>query len=187
MKTLFIDTHSEKVTIILDTGVEKFRGEALSDRSHSETVIPLLNELLEKADLSSKDLEQIIVVNGPGSFTGVRIGVTIAKTIAYLVNIPIKSISSLEMFGVSATEDFDLVGVSDSKGVYSALFKDGEFCDFQYQKRSIFEEMVKSENLKVLESKTIDLDKIYKYLETKNSENPHLVNPIYIKEIDALK
>lgn len=187
MKTLFIDTHSEKVTIILDTGVEKYREETISDRSHSETVIPLLNELLDRASMSSEELEQIIVVNGPGSFTGVRIGVTIAKTMAYLLDIPIKTISSLEMFGVSTIDDFDLVTVPDSKGVYSALFKNGIFSDFQYQKKSIFEEMVKSKNLKELKSKTIDLEKIYIYLQSKNGENPHLVNPIYIKEIDALK
>lgn len=187
MKVLFIDTHSEKVRIILKNGESIVKEEMTSDRSHSEVAVSTLEKVLNKAKLETDELDEIVVVNGPGSFTGVRIGVTIAKTIAYSKNIPIKTITSLEAFGCSATEIFDLVTVEDAKGVYSAVLKNGEYDDFLYQKRSEFEEYVNSNNFKVLKEKIMDLDKMLDYLSDKDCTNPHLVNPIYIKEIDALK
>ena len=78
MKTLFIDTHSEKVTMTIIDGEKLYTKEKVSNRSHSEIAIPTLQKLLDENEYSLKDMEQIIVVNGPGSFTGVRIGVTIA-------------------------------------------------------------------------------------------------------------
>lgn len=187
MKILFIDTHSSKVNLIIKTDKEEFRAELDSNRSHSEVVVPALDRLLKKSKIKLEEIDELIVVNGPGSFTGVRIGVTIAKTIAVSLNIPIKTITSLEMFGVSSNEQSGRVIVEDSKGVYSARILNNKYDDFKYQKKSEFEESVKLENIKVLKSDIIDIDKIIKYLENKECVNPHLVNPIYIKEIDALK
>lgn len=187
MKVLFIDTHSEKVTMIIKNDGHIFKNELVSDKSHSEVVIPTLEKLLKESCIKLDELDEIIVVNGPGSFTGVRIGVTISKTLAYSLNIPIKTITSLEMYGVSANEEFDIVTVSDSKGMYSAKYNNGKFDNFNYQKKSVFEEMVENDNLKVLGSKNIDIEKVINYLKDKEVVNPHVVNPIYIKEIDALK
>ena len=58
--------------------------------------IPLLKELLENNSIQFEQLSGIIVVNGPGSFTGVRIGVVVAKMIGYCKNIPLKAISFLQ-------------------------------------------------------------------------------------------
>lgn len=187
MKILFIDTHSEKITMIVKNGNEKFVEEVSSERSHSEVAVLTLEKILNKANILVNDLDQIIVVNGPGSFTGVRIGVTIAKGIAYSLNIPIKTITSLEMYGVSSQEDFDIVAISDSKGMYTALYNEGKYSDFKYQKNSFYKDYIQENDYKVLESKVIDLDKIIEYLKEHPEVNPHLVNPIYIKEIDALK
>lgn len=187
MKRLFIDTHSEKVTVAIVTEDKTYIKEQVSDRSHSEVVVPLLDSLLEEAKMNLKELDEIIVVNGPGSFTGVRIGVTIAKTIAYSLNIPIKTLTSLEMFGESSTSNFDVVTVLDSKGVYSARRVDGEYTDFMYQRKADFEEYVAKNGFNVLEERELNIERILKYMETKEVTNPHKVNPIYIKEIDALK
>lgn len=187
MNLLFIDTHSEKVVIKIKKKDEIFEEEVLSNRSHSEVLVPTLDSVLKRSGLKLQDIDEIIVVNGPGSFTGVRMGVTIAKTIAYCLNKKIKTITSLEMFGVSSEEEFDLVTVSDSKGVYSALKKGNEYTQFLYHRISEFEIYKNENNYKVLKEKKIDLEKILLYLENVEPINPHLVNPIYIKEIDALK
>lgn len=187
MKTLFIDTHSEKVTIKIKLGDEIITEEQTSDRSHSEIAIPTIEKALQKAQIELKDLDEIIVVNGPGSFTGVRIGVTIAKTMAFELGIPIKTITSLEAYSVSSDEIHDLTTVQDSKGVYSALCIEGEFKDFKYQRKADFDAYVESHNYTILKNHNLDLDKIIAYLEKKETLNPHLVNPIYIKEIDVLK
>lgn len=187
MKTLFIDTHGEVVTTILrvenDTYIEQHTG----GKSHSEVAMPTLKKLLDKSGVCLNEVDELIAVVGPGSFTGVRIGVTIAKTIAYDIKKPIKTITSLEMYGVSSNEKFDLVTVEDSKGVYSALRSNGEYIDFTYQKKKEFDEYVEKNDYKVLEEKKIDIERIMEYLSDKSSVNPHKVNPIYIKEIDVLK
>lgn len=187
MKTLFIDTHSETVTTILKVESDIFIEETKGDRSHSEVTMPTLKRLIDKSGITLRDIDEVIVVIGPGSFTGVRIGVTIAKTIAYDTKKPIKTISSLEMYGESAKEDFDLVTVEDSKGIYSAHLKNGKYEDFKYQKRSEFDDYVLKNGYKVLKEKRIDIDKIIEYLFSSKPVNPHKVNPIYIKEIDVLK
>lgn len=187
MRSLFIDTHSEKVTICLVDGEKEYTKNARSERSHSEVVMPLIDDIFKSANLKPQDIDEIVVVNGPGSFTGVRIGVTIAKTLAYTLNVPIKTISSLEAYGASAGEDFDVIGVADPKGMYSARKIDNNYTEFMYQKRDAFNKYVLDNKFKVLESDKLDVKKILEYVSGKDTVNPHLVNPIYIKEIDALK
>lgn len=187
MKTLFIDTHSDVLIMsyIDDMSVETITKD--DTRSHSEVAIPTLQELLKKCNATLNDIEEIIIVNGPGSFTGVRIGVTIAKTIAYSLNIKIKTITSLEAYGVSSNDDYDVVCINDNKGVYSALYKNNIFTDFSYRKNSDFSEFIKANNYRCTKTNDYDYFKILDYLKNKKYENPHKVNPVYIKEIDALK
>lgn len=65
--------------------------------THSIGTMPAIEELLEKADIKPNEIDTIAVANGPGSYTGVRIGVTIGKTLAWTLNIPIVSVSSLQV------------------------------------------------------------------------------------------
>lgn len=187
MKTLFIDTHSEtlRMAIVLDGNVVLEEKE--SNRSHSEIAIPTLESVLNKANIILEEIDEIIVVNGPGSFTGVRIGVTIAKTIAYSLNKPIKTITSLEAYGVSDTNSFDIVTVKDSKGVYFARKVGNEFVDFSYMKNSDFKAFIGRKHYSVCSNTKIDVLTVIDYLKGQKSINPHSVNPVYIKEIDALK
>ena len=187
MKSLYIDTHSEKVFIAIYENGNIKKIEKISNKSHSEIVIPCLQELLNECNIGLNDIDEIVVVNGPGSFTGVRIGVTIAKTIAYSLNIPIKTITSLEAYGISENDKFDIIAVSDTKGAYSACYEANSFKDFSYRKNSDFNSYIKANNYKVSTNDKTNLDKILNYLKDKDYTNAHLVNPIYIKEIDALK
>lgn len=187
MKVLFIDTHTNKVTIILRNGDDDFKEEKISDKGHSGIVMPIIEGLFKRANLRPDDLDLIVVVNGPGSFTGVRIGVTIAKTMAYTKNIPVKSITSLEAYGVSSTSSGDIVMVEDPKGIYSARLESDKYVDYMYQKKADFWEYIEQSGYTVMESKELDLNKILEYVSGKDAENPHILNPIYIKEIDALR
>ncbi|MFB5089157.1 tRNA (adenosine(37)-N6)-threonylcarbamoyltransferase complex dimerization subunit type 1 TsaB [Psychrobacillus sp. PGGUH221] len=65
--------------------------------THSIGTMPAIEELLKKADIKPNEIDAIAVANGPGSYTGVRIGVTIGKTLAWTLNIPIVSVSSLQV------------------------------------------------------------------------------------------
>lgn len=187
MNTLFIDTHSDEINITIRKKDKNYSLKRTSNHSHSVIATKTLEDVLKSAGIELQDIDQIIVINGPGSFTGVRIGVTIAKTIAYSLNIKIKTITSLEARGVSTNEKFNLITVRDSKGVFSARYVDGSFLNFEYRKNSEFENYVKENNFIVSEYNDLNFENILNYLDKKDYSNPHLVNPIYIKEIDVLK
>ena len=65
--------------------------------THSIGTMPAIEELLKKADIKPNEIDAIAIANGPGSYTGVRIGVTIGKTLAWTLKIPIVSVSSLQV------------------------------------------------------------------------------------------
>src|SRR5690625_6039898 len=65
-------------------------------KNHSERLMPANEQLMRKVNLSTGYLDKIIFAKGPGSYTGVRIGLSTAKSLAWALNIPITGVSSLE-------------------------------------------------------------------------------------------
>lgn len=89
MNKLYIDTTSNKEVIIqltLDKHVDEVRQEIQFNRG--QVVLPIIQNLLEKYNLIPKDLDEVTVHEGPGSFTGVRVGVSIANAISFALGIP---------------------------------------------------------------------------------------------------
>ncbi|WP_046176610.1 tRNA (adenosine(37)-N6)-threonylcarbamoyltransferase complex dimerization subunit type 1 TsaB [Domibacillus indicus] len=103
MKTLAIDTSTYALSIGLADG-EILLAEQVTNvkKNHSVRVMPAIESLMKEVDLGPADLEKIVVANGPGSYTGVRIGVTIAKTLGWTLNIPVAAVSSLAALAASA-------------------------------------------------------------------------------------
>lgn len=193
MFSLFIDTHDKDLIIALyKDGKVICEKKKESMRNHSDYTMPLIEEILIENNITVKELNEVLVVNGPGSFTGVRIGVTIAKTLAYTLNIPIKTITSLEMYAVSENKkDIKIPIIRDVKGVFYGEFnKNNELKDeMKYLNNKEFEEYLNNNNYNdyVIEDSKVDLNEIYKHLLNVQTTNPHAVNPIYIKVIEALK
>ncbi|MFC4324330.1 tRNA (adenosine(37)-N6)-threonylcarbamoyltransferase complex dimerization subunit type 1 TsaB [Litchfieldia salsa] len=97
MKVLSIDTSNLVMGIAL-VEEDKVIGEIITNlkKNHSVRVMPAIEQLLQECDVKPSELEKIVVAKGPGSYTGVRIGVTIAKTLAWTLKIPLVGVSSLE-------------------------------------------------------------------------------------------
>lgn len=97
MRALAIDTTNNVLGIAI-LEANKVIGEYITNlkKNHSVRAMPAIEQLLKECDLTPKDLDKIVVATGPGSYTGVRIGVSIAKTMAWSLNIPIVGVSSLE-------------------------------------------------------------------------------------------
>lgn len=102
MKVLAIDTSNLVMGIsVLDEG--KVLGEYITNlkKNHSIRVMPAIEEVLNETGVKPAELDRIVVAEGPGSYTGVRIGVTIAKTLAWTLKKDLVGISSLEVLAQS--------------------------------------------------------------------------------------
>jgi tRNA threonylcarbamoyladenosine biosynthesis protein TsaB len=93
MNTLFIDTTSnQEVTVSLTVNREKDIVTLPLEKQKAQVVLTILESLLEKHDLTLRDLESIEVNPGPGSFTGVRVGVSIANALSFTLGIPVNNL-----------------------------------------------------------------------------------------------
>lgn len=186
MKMLLIDTTSNLIRIALKKDDFVIFDEQVSVMNHSTYVMSMIDNILQSNNIKIEAIDKIIVVNGPGSFTGIRIGVVIAKTLAYLKKIDIITISSLQAY--SLIYDKCLVLLEDSKNKYYYGF---------YENNVVLEEGLDDLDI-ILEKKTkfnidkvIDKDKVFdynlvfKFAYDKQSLNPHLVNPYYLKITSA--
>lgn len=102
MKVLAIDTSNNPLGIAL-LDENKVIGEYITNlkKNHSIRVMPAIQQLMTDCEIEPSKLDKIVVAKGPGSYTGVRIGVTIAKTLAWSLNIPLVGVSSLKLLAAS--------------------------------------------------------------------------------------
>jgi tRNA threonylcarbamoyladenosine biosynthesis protein TsaB len=90
MKKIYIDTtDNTKVLVKLALGDQVYAKEKKVEARSAQLVLPLIDDLLKEHSLSPKDLDEIEVQVGPGSFTGVRVGVSIANALAFGLQIPV--------------------------------------------------------------------------------------------------
>lgn len=96
-----------------------------SNYSHAESLHVFIDEVIKSAQLTTKDLDAIAVSKGPGSYTGLRIGVSAAKGLCFALNIPLISVSTLEALShqVSINNGI-IVPMLDARRleVYSAIY-----------------------------------------------------------------
>lgn len=129
MKILAIDTSTEDSSVaVFEDG--KIVGECTVNqkRTHSETLVPIIKDLLSYLSIDLEELDLIAVGKGPGSFTGVRIGMTVAKTLAQVLEKDIIGISTLEALAYMASSDIVMPVVNARGGriYYSFFDKDGK-------------------------------------------------------------
>ena len=117
LKRLVIDTATKYIflSLIID-GVEKDYVYEEGINNHSVTIIPFIENMLSKENISLKDIDQVIVGIGPGSYTGVRIGVTVAKMIGYLNNIDVYEVSSLALIASHSDKPYVLALIDARRG-----------------------------------------------------------------------
>ena len=189
MYSLLIDTHDVELLICLYKDGIILDKEINNTTNHASKCMPIINDILGRNNIDVHKLNEVIVVIGPGSFTGVRIGATIGKMLAYTLNIPIKTITSLDMYAISNESDNNkLVLIKDLKGSYGAYYtRDNKIIDeYFYKSTEALNEYIKDKEQNLINNE-INLDKLYEYISNQEPINPHKVNPIYIKEIEANK
>lgn len=202
MKYLYIDTSSSFLyTAIVDNN--KVISSKTEDfgQDLSKVALPNITKMFEEIKLSPKDVDKIIVVNGPGSFTGIRIGITIAKVFAWTLNKPITTISSLEAMAISSNNNLIHIPILNARRgyVYTAIYDQdyNELFSPKHIKLVDFKkELAKYSQYEFISNDEFDEDlelepympnyaKIVNKFKDKENINPHAVNPNYLKLTEA--
>ena len=143
--------------------------------NHSVTIIPKLKEVLDNENLTLQAIDEIIVGVGPGSYTGVRIGVTVAKMIGYLNNIKVKKISSLALIASASNEEYVIPYIDARRGnAFIALFK---------QKNGVLEYLVK-DTLDNIEEFKMACDFTYDFISDGSPKIEKILNSDLIEEVE---
>lgn len=199
MISLFIDTSDKNLIISLLDNDKMIDSINLNDiRNMSSELLSSLSSMCIKNNININDVSKIFVVNGPGSFTGIRIGVTVAKTIAYCLNIPIITLSSLEILASSSDSDI-ICSLIDARRsyVYAGVYDNNlniihedkyilldTLLDNLKDKNVTFVSNYTFEGIEVIKP-IINIEKLISKHINDETKNPHNVNPNYLKLTEA--
>ena len=117
MLLLAIDTSGRQGGIALARGedrVEIVESTPIQGGTFSAELIPQIADLLAKYSYSAKNLQALVAVTGPGSFTGLRVGLTAVKALAEVLGIPIATVTSLEILLAAAADPDSAMAVLDA-------------------------------------------------------------------------
>ena len=170
MNLFYIDTSSSYLYAgiicnnILKGSVKKNFGKELSKYALNE-----VKKIFDEVNILPSEIDKIIVVSGPGSFTGIRIGMTIAKIFAFSLKKEIITISSLEAMAYSNESNLIKVPILDARRgfVYAGVYDEN--------------------NKIILENQYIYLDKLKKYLITLGKEYIFITNDSKLADLDRIK
>ncbi len=161
---LLIETSTEVCSVALSSG-DKVIGSKVSReaKAHARVVAPMVNELLEELSVGINSIDAVVVSEGPGSYTGLRVGVSLAKGLCFGSSKPLISVSSVELIynlaiehirkglltGIDIKSEFFIIPMIDARRmeVYTAVYNN------------------KGEQLEDVQAKVVDETSFMKYRE----------------------
>ncbi|KGI78642.1 tRNA (adenosine(37)-N6)-threonylcarbamoyltransferase complex dimerization subunit type 1 TsaB [Oleiagrimonas soli] len=126
MNILALETATESCSVALLRGDALFERSELAPRRHAELALPMAEAVLAEAGLARADVDGIAVGRGPGSFTGVRLAVSLAQGLALALELPVVTVSSLAALAMEAPQDdAPVTAVIDARmgEIYAASFE----------------------------------------------------------------
>lgn len=200
MTSLLIDTCTNNVIIGLLENLKLIdKVVQANDKNLSTNFVMMIDELLKKNSLDIKSIDTIFVAVGPGSFTGIRVGVTFAKVMAWTLQKKVIPFSSLELMATTDINTKLIVPLIDARrgyvfaGIYDQslnrkiddayislddlMHYTSKFDDISYVSNDIFyfQTLPTDYNIEKLVQKHINDDGV----------NPHKLNPVYLKRTEA--
>ena len=196
MRSLLIDTSSffMHVAVLEDKNVlYHFKEEIKMDMA--SRIVPVIEEAFQNLSFKIEDIDKIFVVNGPGSFTGIRVGVTAAKMIAWALKKDIITLSSLEFLATTSVDKkYHIPAIDARRGyVYAGVYDSELNCILKDQYilytelSSYFEEgtIISHDNLENSVRPKEDIVKIVEKHADDAPFNPHEGKPNYLKVTEA--
>lgn len=161
-------------------------------KRQSEEIFPRLIAMCEEADVQPEDIDRIVISEGPGSYTGVRIAMTVAKVVCAMRNIPLYTIGTLLLY--AGGEDCRVLVDARGRRAYTCRFRDGEELEEKRaQACSEISELIRDEkiigdgHLIGREDTWPDIADNFLILKDRwqKADNVHLVVPEYLKPSEA--
>ena len=194
MSILGINTATNKTELALIEGSKVLYVKSWdADYNEAEKVLPAIKTALKKPN----NLEKVFVVQGPGAFTGLRIGVTIANALAYIEGIPLISCSTFDYLKAKIRSGYETTIMLKAGGGYVALLNPGasrhqtiEFEKIKIDTDYVLGDMKKAEKHKyplpkgvkwLPESAQKSFSQVLMEIITKNPKTQKIVKPIYLK------
>ena len=195
MITLAIDTSFHYLTLVLYRNKEiinSIQKEAF--KQQSETILVEIKHLFDQSNIEPKELKRIVLTDGPGSYTGLRIGMTVAKVLGSMANIEVYTLSSLHVLAGLEEDVHVLLDARANRAYYAHLHEGIHLINERVVLLSDFENLDVS-SLKIYgDGQLINKEKYYpdytkhfmdleKYWH--KVENIHALVPHYLKENEA--
>ncbi len=202
MKYLFLDTSSSYINIaVVINNVIVTQFSIKNNTKLSENIFIYIEDVLYKSNIKMNEIDKIYIVNGPGSFTGIRVGLTIAKVAAWTLNIPIVPVSTLEFYATTKVNTKYIIPIIKDRNdyIYAGIYNN-KLTPVMFDKYLHINELLKkiSENDKytIVSYDDIDINisiikpelnilKIIDKYQYTEIENVHLLKPNYLKMIEA--
>lgn len=128
MKILAIDSSNQPLSVAIVEDYKMITEQTINiKRNHSIQLLPAVDEALKQANLTIGDIDRIAVANGPGSYTGLRIAVTVAKSLAWAQGKELVGVSSLKVIAANSqakNKDY-IVPIFDARrnNIYTGLYQ----------------------------------------------------------------
>ncbi|MDD2490179.1 MAG: tRNA (adenosine(37)-N6)-threonylcarbamoyltransferase complex dimerization subunit type 1 TsaB [Bacilli bacterium] len=203
MNYFFIDTTNEILSLAIANDNHILASNSYyAVGEHSRYAMIGIEEIFNKTKLNPQDIDKLIVVNGPGSWTGIRIGVTIGKVYAWALNKEIISVSSLHAYALSFSNyDYYIVAINARRNhVYAGIYDknynnvlDDCYININELNKKIDQldgSIIIIGNIKINEKyKTVpvklDIKAVINYYKNKSSNNYEQLKPKYLKKTEA--
>lgn len=194
MKYLFIDTCTSNliISLIIDNKIVGYYNNKI-DKGMSNYVLKEIEKQFNENGINPRDIDTIFVTTGPGSFTGIRVGLSIAKVYAWGLNIKVVPLSSLEV--ISSSLDENVVSIIDGRrdtvflGVYDSNLNniiEDKYCSIEELKKYDYK-IVSYDSFDSINTifPNINVLKIVEKHKNDKGINPHMLNPNYLKKTEA--
>lgn len=198
MISLFLNTSIDFLSVaIVRDGVVLDSFYTKLNNDLSKITLSVIDDMFSRLSISKRDIKRIVCVNGPGSFTGLRIGVTIAKVWAYSLNIDIVGVSSLFVLATGVEGDYIVPIIDARRGyVYAGIYDKNynvvmEDCYISLEELSSRVSgldsfvYVSSNGFNDSIEYVPDIDRVFKYIDMDNVSDSFSFVPNYLKRVEA--
>ena len=162
-------------------------------KKQSETIFLVLDELCKKSNVKPLDIDAVVISKGPGSYTGVRIAMSVAKVMCALRNIPLYVLNTLKLYSAGNENTAVILDARGDRAYFGIYNKGKTILKPTVYEISIIKQLLGDNDL-IGDCSLLELDDIYPnianaFLDLKDQwelvENVHLLTPEYLKEASS--